>query len=77
MNCDGVPDDLRGLEVIREDVEMKKTELRLLMDVLQLGVHLWACLVSFHNATSTGFVERNNFEVSATSKSPTKLHSQS
>ena len=30
MNCGGVPDDLRGLEVIREDVEMKKNRSKVL-----------------------------------------------
>ena len=55
-NCGGVPDELRGLEVISEDVGERHTPEIFLTNMLQLRVHLWACLVSFHHAASAEFV---------------------
>ena len=56
VNCGGVPDELRGLEVISEDVGERKSSEIFLTNMLQLRVHLWACLVSFHHAASAELV---------------------
>ena len=56
VNCGGVPDELRGLEVISEDVGERQITEIFLTNMLQLRVHLWACLVSFHHAGSAKYI---------------------